>query len=238
MARAGRKNKTKPKKRPAPKRAKRIKRKAFSLSNFISSYFDKNPSALPIIITAFILGVIIGSGGLYFTKKEAKIPVSAAKQESYWFVLHRKSNEEFLYKGVPGDISQSALVKTFRVKTGVPGEKPTPLPHLLGRDYWIIIGKMKSDADPETSPYFLTLDVPVSYFEPYGPVPYVECEGQCSWTIPGFFGLHGVGGDNSKLASEDPGSSGCVRHSDQDITYLYNLIDPNREEIRYYIKDI
>jgi len=160
-----------------------------------------------------------------------------AENESYWLLLHRKSNIEYLYKGVPGDESQSELIKTFNVKTGIPGERPTPLPHLLGREYFILIGKMKTPDNPETAPYFLTLDVPVTDQPPYGPADYPECPDGCNWELPGYFGLHGVGGDNSKLSKEDPGSSGCIRHSDEDITYLYNNLDPSLEEIRYYIID-
>ena len=69
-------------------------------------------------------------------------------------------------------------------------------------------------------------------------MPYTECNGQCNWILPGAFGLHGVNGDLSRLSIENPGSSGCIRHSDEDITYLYNNLDPQKEEIRYYIEDI
>lgn len=213
-----------------------------SFSNMNKYYIIKIQAVHLIVIMfgVFILGSI--SGSFFISNRNSNTTsdsvLAAANQESYWLMLHRKSNVEYLYKGVPGDESQSELVRTFKVKTGIPGQRPTPLPHLLGREYFILIGKMATPQDPETAPYFLTLDIPVSDYEPYGPIPYVECEGQCSWTIPGFFGLHGVGGDSSKLSKEDPGSSGCVRHSDEDITYLYNTLDPNREEIRYYIYDI
>lgn len=52
------------------------------------------------------------------------------------------------------------------------------------------------------------------------------------------FGLHGTGGQPEKLSKDDPGSSGCIRHKDEDITYLYNLLDPQKEEIRYYVSEI
>jgi len=29
-----------------------------------------------------------------------------------------------------------------------------------------------------------------------------------------------------------------VRHRDEDITYIYNLLEPEREEIRYYVEDV
>lgn len=157
---------------------------------------------------------------------------------SYWFLLHRKSNQEKLFYGVPDDQTKSTLVKTFVVKTGIPTERPTPLPELLGREYWLIIEKSESFDNPETAPYFLQFDVDAPSEWPYGPAPYMECGGQqCDWGMPGYFGLHGTGGDPSKLSDEDPGSSGCVRHSDEDITYLYNLLNPEEEEIRYYIED-
>lgn len=152
-------------------------------------------------------------------------------------MLNRKSNIEKLYRGVPGNENASTLLKTFVVKTGIPGERPTPLPQLLGKEYWTLVKKEVSD-NPETAPYFLTLDVPTSDEEPYGPTPYLECNGQCNWITPGFFGLHGTAGHPEKLSSEDPGSSGCIRHRDEDITYLYNLLEPEKEGIRYYIQDI
>lgn len=158
--------------------------------------------------------------------------------KSYWFKLRRKSNQELLYFGEAGRVEKSALVRIFEVKTGIPGKKPTPLPQLLGREYWVIKNKLDSSGYPETAPYFLTLDVPVSAEFPYGPEPYLECNGQCDWELPGSFGLHGVDGDSERLADGDPGSSGCIRHKDEDITYLYNLLDPGKEEIHYYIDDV
>lgn len=174
------------------------------------------------------------------------------KKAAYWFVLHRKSNIEYLYNGLPGDIKNSKMIRNFQVKSGIPGERPTPLPQLLGRKYWLITAKTDSSDNPETAPYFLTLNVPVNEEEPYGPSPYLECsdpasvmsgvEGiqrgkQCNWILPGAFGLHGVAGDESRLSPENPGSSGCIRHMDKDISYLYNLLDPEKQEIRYYIED-
>ena len=41
-------------------------------------------------------------------------------KESYWMLLHRKSNVEYLYKGIAGDKSKSYLIKTFLVKPGIP----------------------------------------------------------------------------------------------------------------------
>lgn len=173
------------------------------------------------------------------------INIVEEKEEQYWFVLHRKSNTEEFFLGEPGNRNKSKLIKTFQVKTGIPGERPTPLPQLLGREYWKVIKKEPSFENPETSPYFLSLDIPAPEEEPYGPVPYRECigsmyadsEGQCHWVLPGAFGLHGIASTPAKLSPEDRGSSGCIRHTDEDITYLYNLLNPEKEEIRYYIED-
>lgn len=176
---------------------------------------------------------------LQFIPSSGSQTVLSAKIEgTYWLVLHRKSQTEMLYLGIPGKQEQSSLVKTFRVKTGIPGKSPTPLPSLLGKEYWLITKKEDSSNNPETAPYFLTLNIDAPEEWPYGPTPYTECEGvQCDWGKPGYFGLHGVGGDPSRLSEEDLGSSGCVRHSDTDIAYLYNLLDPQNEEIRYYIEN-
>ncbi len=191
-----------------------------------------------------ILGLIIGLNVV----RSQKLSISITDQESHWFVLHRESNTEGLYFGVSGNKSKSELVKTFKVKTGIPGERPTPLPRLLGREYWKVTKKEPQFDNPETAPYFITLDIPAPEEEPYGPVPYTECNGpvstgvsqggqQCSWVVPGVFGLHGTASNPAKLSDEDLGSSGCIRHSDEDITYLYNLLNPEEEEIRYYIEE-
>lgn len=172
----------------------------------------------------------------YKASSQKESPESNPKNH-YWFLLHRTSNMEYLYEGVPGKKEESILVKAFHVKTGRPGERPTPLPHLLGKEYWTIVSKRKATSD-ETAPYFLTLNVPFTNEPPYGPVPYEECNGQCNWQLPGEFGLHGVNKKEERLSKENPGSSGCIRHTDEDITYLYNLLEPKKEEIRYYIKDI
>lgn len=168
----------------------------------------------------------------------SKSVLSSDTQFSYWLILHRKSNREFLYKGKLGEADKSTLIKTFKVKSGVAGKRPTPLPRLLGREYWVITRSFETGDNPETAPYFLSLNIPVTDSQPYGPAPYLECDGQCNWILPGEFGLHGVNGDLSKLSDQDPGSSGCIRHSDEDITYLYNLLSPQQQEVRYYIEDI
>lgn len=186
------------------------------------------------VSSTIILFILIAiSVALY---KKGSVKGASTQKDSYWFLLHRKSNMEYLYIGSPGDKENSALVNTFQVKTGIPGERPTPLPQLVGKDYWTIISKRKATSD-ETAPYFLTLNVPFTSEPPYGPEPYKECNGeQCNWQTPGEFGLHGVNGQPERLTQKDPGSSGCIRHTDEDITYLYNLLDPRREEIRYYIE--
>lgn len=182
------------------------------------------------------LGIIFQ---IWFAKPKSEVLQAQAKKEIYWFELHRRSNKEYLYFGVPNDKTDSSLLKEFVVKSGIPEERPTPLPKLLNKDYWLITKKESSEDNPETAPYFLTLNIPAPSDFPYGPTPYTECGGmQCDWILPGAFGLHGVNGDNTRLDVENPGSSGCIRHSDADITYLYNLLDPGKEEIRYYIVDI
>lgn len=170
-------------------------------------------------------------------KADQSVLSAATQKESYWFVLHRKSNIEYLYRGVPGDVKKSDLVKELKVKAGIPGERPTPLPILLGREYFLITKKYETREIPETAPYFLELNIPTKEEAPYGPEPYLECGGeQCNWELPGTFGLHGINGDESRLSEENEGSSGCIRHSDEDIIFLYHLLDPAKEEIRYYIE--
>lgn len=170
----------------------------------------------------------------------AYTPTQATQPEDrnqYWFLLRRHSKKEILYLGFPGDEERSKQVAQYNVNPGIPGERPTPLPQLTGRDYWTIT-QIRPTTDSERSslgPYFLTFDVPNSFSPPYGPVPYNECDGQCNWVTPGEFGLHGINGDSSKLT--DAGSSGCVRHSDQDITAIYNALN-GKQNIRYYIEDI
>ena len=156
----------------------------------------------------------------------------------YWMLLQRKSKQEYLFKGIPGDQSKSTLIKQFPVNVGISGERPTPLPQLVGKEYWNIIAKNDVRNDPETAPYFLTLDVPWSDEYPFGPAPYTECNGeQCDWVRPGSFGLHGIAATPEKLTDE--GSSGCIRHTDEDITYLYNLLTPSEQTpIRYYVEDV
>jgi lipoprotein-anchoring transpeptidase ErfK/SrfK len=189
---------------------------------------------IPISVFLSIVSIIIGLNIIRAHVISSVPPI----QKNHWLVLHRTSNIEELYFGVAGNKSQSKVLKTFHVKTGIPGERPTPLPQLLGRRYWKIEKKEAQKDNPETAPYFLTLDIPAPETEPYGPTPYTECGGkQCSWVLPGAFGLHGIASNSAKLSIQDPGSSGCIRHSDEDITYLYNLLDPKKEEIRYYIQN-
>jgi len=202
------------------------------VSLFIGSYSITSRQKIALIAGIFILAIVT----LLFLNQThpQNSHIQTKKENQYWFVLYRKSNKELLYKGVPGNSHQSSLVRTFSIKSGIPGERPTPLPTKLGRKYWIVIDKFASD-NPETAPYFLKLDIPAPTDTPFGPSPYDECNGQCNWEVAGDFGLHGVNGDESKLSLQDKGSSGCIRHSDVDIAYLYDLLDPKKEEIRYYI---
>ena len=192
-----------------------------------------------LVIIALLIISIITVLSFYLTSSPTAGSVQiVTPRKSHWLVLHRKSENEYLYYGTAGDMNSSKLVRKFQVKAGIEGSSPTPLPKLLERDYWLITKKEPSMDNPETAPYFLTLDIPTTGDWPYGPVPYEECGGQCDWILPGYFGLHGINGNTVKLSKEDQGSSGCVRHADSDITYLFNLLDPEKEEIRYYIEDI
>ena len=180
-----------------------------------------------IIVVAIFFAIFITSFFYLRQKnKEEQEAFTTLPKSSYWLLLRRKSNIEELYYGQVGRSEKSQLIRKFKVKSGVTGESPTPLPELWGRQYWRIIDKVEAKDNPETAPYFLTLDIPVSEEEPYGPTPYLECDGQCNWILPGYFGLHGVNGDLTKLSDEDLGSSGCIRHNDVDVTYLYNLLPP------------
>lgn len=197
-----------------------------------------------IFLGILIISLVSVISLISFENESKKEALSAQTKKSHWLILHRKAGKEFLYYGSAGDVNNSRLVKIFQVKTGG-AMSPTPLPKLLGRQYWKIIKKESSEDNSETAPYFLQLDVPSGEDWPYGPVPYEECKDaitgekvQCDWVLPGYFGLHGVNGNDFKLAKDDPGSSGCIRHLDSDITYLYNLLTPESEEIRYYIEDI
>lgn len=188
-----------------------------------------------ILLFVILCTILLGSS-VYKNNTTPEAIITEVRNDSYWFVLHREENKEDLYWGKPGVKEESELVKTFQVKTGIPGERPTPLPKLAGKEYWLITEKHAETENPETAPYFLTLNIPVPTDEPFGPVPYEECNGQCNWILPGAFGLHGTGGNPEKLSPEDPGSSGCIRHKDEDITYLYKLLNPEKDEIRYYIE--
>jgi hypothetical protein len=202
-------------------------------TDFMRLFYQKKTRLITIGILLILLGTLIVAVS---TREERRAP-KKPKPVTYWFELRRKSNTEILYRGVPGERATSVPVRTFGVKTGIPGKRPTPLPKPIGREYWVLTKKEPTD-NPETAPYFLTLDIPVSDEIPYGPQPYLECDGQCNWELPGAFGLHGVNGDLSRLSADNPGSSGCIRHKDEDIAYLYTLLDPEKEEIRYYIEDV
>ncbi len=196
-----------------------------------------------IVLVSIIFISAVLAGLTFYSKNDLKDNKFDVSQKKYWFVLNRKSGTENLYLGTPGEANNSKLVRSFQVKTGA-AWSPTPHPKLVGRDYWKIIKKESSAYNPDTAPYFLQLDIPTSNEWPYGPVPYTECKDvnsgesiQCDWVLPGYFGLHGVGGNPAKLSKEDYGSSGCIRHRDEDISYLFNLLNPEKEEIRYYVED-
>lgn len=190
------------------------------------------------LCAAFLLGIILAVFIPDFATESNEVEENNT-EKTYWFDLHRKSQVELLYFGLPGNRTESRLIKSFQVKTGMEG-RPTPLPRLYGREYWVITKKYETRDIPETAPVFLELDVPHTDEYPFGPSPYLECglDGgeQCNWELPGPFGLHGINGDLTRLDSINPGSSGCIRHRDEDITYLYNLLDL-RKEVRYYVQD-
>ena len=121
-----------------------------------------------IVIGVFIvllsLGVLVVTQNMTLKSQQTEV---VKKQEQHWFILHRKSQKEDLYFGIPGDANKSKLVKTFTVKTGIPGERPTPLPKLMGREYWLLVEKHPEVDNPETAPYFMTLDVPAPSDPPY-----------------------------------------------------------------------
>jgi hypothetical protein len=228
------------------------KKNDLSLFNFLSfslALFILNSLKFHImksfLIKIVVLIILLIPFFWAFSKDEEKPEIlegAVSMKESYWLSLSRNLGKEYLYFGVPGEKENSKLIREFSVKTGASWSL-TPLPKLMGKEYWRVVKKEPSE-NPETSPYFLQLDIPVTDEWPYGPVPYTECKDistgasiQCDWVLPGYFGLHGVGGDESKLSIEDQGSSGCIRHNDKDITYLYNLLDPENEEIRYYVEN-
>ena len=103
---------------------------------------------LVLLLLLFFVGICF-----FFFYRSTSSPVLESASD-YWFVLHRKSQKEFLYKGIPGKLEKSKRIKTFTVKNGRSGERPTPLPQLVGREYWVLTKKASSD-NPETAPYFL-----------------------------------------------------------------------------------
>lgn len=219
-----------------PKAAMRKKSVFEMIRSFMGSYSTTYRPYWIIATLFFLLGLLV-NGKIVTLASTSQSEEVYGTHTKYWFLLQRTSNIEYLYVGIPNDRLNSKLMRTFVVKTGIPHERPTPLPQLVGRDYWLITKKYPTD-NPETAPYFLELDVPGIDKEPYGPSPYTECHGQCNWILPGSFGLHGVNDDNTRLSKENAGSSGCIRHSDTDITFLYQLLEPQKEEIRYYIHDL
>lgn len=233
---------------PTKKKPARKKSGSFSfefLKKIIQFPFKKwgvyftTKSQIAAVCAAFLLGIALA---VFIPNRisQSQETKPAQSRDVYWFDLHRKSQIELLYKGSPGNRTESRLIKAFQVKTGMEG-RPTPLPQVFGRDYWVITKKYETFDIPETAPYFIELNIPHTAEYPFGPSPYLECgenhDEQCNWELPGPFGLHGINGDSTRLDSTNPGSSGCIRHRDEDITYLYNLLDTDTE-IRYYIQDI
>lgn len=177
----------------------------------------------------------------------ANAQISTPDESKYWLLLHRASKKEELWQGIPGDKNNSKRKEVFDVNPGIPGERPTPLPSKLGKEYFTI--KTKRETYPEEKNklemgnYFLIFDIGLSKEElqkdPFGPSPYNECgadkNSQCNWETPGDFGMHGISGVETKLT--DAGSSGCVRHSDSNMDDLYLLLKDVDYEIRYYIED-
>ena len=166
------------------------------------------------LIHSLVILTVASIGVVFFLNRNTTPEIKGLRTDvqNYWFLLHRKSNKEELFFGVPGVKEKSKLVKTFKVKTGRPGERPTPLPELVGREYWIITAKEPAFDNAETAPYFITLDVPAPEEPPYGPVPYLECDGQCDWDTYGAFGLHGVNQKYYGRYSGLPDASGSKKN--------------------------
>jgi len=107
-------------------------------------------SILIIIITALVVGIVGGIMLPIIRRGEVEGVNTIREEKEYWLLLHRKSNKEYVYNGVPGDIMHSELIKTFNVKIGIPGKRPTPLPQKLGYAYWVIESEEKVVGNPET----------------------------------------------------------------------------------------
>ncbi len=184
------------------------------------------------------------------------LPPAQTLGNTYWFLLNRQKRYEILYKGTPEKITQSQVVKISTINPGSPGDEPTPIPQKLGKKFWSLTGEVRlhpQDSDPtgyeKFGPYFIVLDVPFKNqpdpscnnngtTDCYGPVPYKECgpslDQQCNWHTPGEFAIHG----NDKL--DPPGSAGCVRHSNTDITEIYDTLNNAKainSNTRYYAID-
>lgn len=189
----------------------------------------------------------------------AAVTVEKPEGGDYWFLMNRIGKYEILYKGEPGVISKSKVVKVSRVNPGSPGKEPTPLPQKVGsQKYWLTTAGLityrpeNEDAYYKFGPYFIPLNVPTSYRDPvcaneakakgevtedcYGP-KYEECGAsgaeQCNWLTAGQFAIHG----NNRLDEE--GSAGCVRHMNDDISEIYNLLKAENKLVgtRYYVID-
>lgn len=184
---------------------------------------------------------------VYFDSSLSPPTPTQTPTDNYWFLLDRLNKKEYLFQGPVGVRDRKYLVREFTVLPGLSGQTPTPVPSKVTptREYWTFnSATLKSpvgDISNGGQPGFLKLDIPYDN-SLGGPVPYLECgpsgTSQCNWNTPGAFGLHGV--DNNHPLT-DPGSSGCIRHNNTDIQYLYNLlsnvVNNNPNTIRYYIED-
>src|SRR5690606_13154546 len=133
----------------------RIVRNWFRMPYFSKIEKDFDTMACMKKVIPLVSVVVLILAGILFTQVQSiSKPLSGddVPKPAYWFMLHRKSNIEYLYLGEPGNQQKSQLIKKFQVKTGIPGERPTPLPELVGREYWVLTDKMEAFNNPETAP--------------------------------------------------------------------------------------
>src|SRR3989339_1490036 len=65
------------------------------------------------ILLIFFIFIGTGSAIIGYLNKDRVKGVQSGGKKSYWFVLHRKSNAEYLYYGESGNEYKSDLVRIF-----------------------------------------------------------------------------------------------------------------------------